>query len=265
MVLARRLAPRVGPRLDRAAGAVRPGRRGPGRRGRWPPCPGRWNAVDAEDVRRVCRAYLSPERVSMVVSGDKAVAGGGCCGRSARSRSVPSRPPPAGPATAALRLDAFPTRPFLVTRPPSRLHCTAFMTVSFRELRAQRLNDEVGTLHKQADLPVALVYPSPYHVGMSSLGYQTIYRELNALPGVSAERAFLPDDVAEARRRREPLCHLRVGPADRRVPGGRVLAGLRAGDRRPGRLPRPGGHPGAGQRAGAVARAPSRWSWWAAR
>jgi radical SAM superfamily enzyme YgiQ (UPF0313 family) len=85
------------------------------------------------------------------------------------------------------------------------------MPASFRELRAQRLSDEVGTLHKQADLPVALVYPSPYHVGMSSLGYQTIYRELNALPGVSAERAFLPDDAADARRRREPLATYESG------------------------------------------------------
>jgi radical SAM superfamily enzyme YgiQ (UPF0313 family) len=77
---------------------------------------------------------------------------------------------------------------------------------SFREIREQRLGDEVGTLHKQGDLGVALVYPSPYHVGMSSLGFQTIYRELNALPGVAAERAFLPDDVIEARRLRERLC-----------------------------------------------------------
>src|SRR3954454_23824982 len=76
---------------------------------------------------------------------------------------------------------------------------------TFRELRARRLADEVGTLHKQAELAVALVYPSPYHVGMSSLGFQTIYRELHALPGVSAERAFLPDDARSARRAREPL------------------------------------------------------------
>lgn len=75
----------------------------------------------------------------------------------------------------------------------------------FRDIRAQRLADETGTLHKQADLAVALVYPSPYHVGMSSLGFQTIYRELNALPGVAAERAFLPDDAREARRRGEGL------------------------------------------------------------
>src|SRR5262249_47588109 len=46
------------------------------------------------------------------------------------------------------------------------------------------------------------VYPSPYHVGMSSLGYQTIYRELNGRPDVSAERAFLPDDVESHRRTR---------------------------------------------------------------
>src|SRR6185369_13915580 len=41
---------------------------------------------------------------------------------------------------------------------------------------------------------------------MSSLGSQTIYRELNALPDVAAERAFLPDDAQAARRSREPLC-----------------------------------------------------------
>ena len=77
---------------------------------------------------------------------------------------------------------------------------------SFRAIREQRLSDEVGTLFKQAALPVALVYPSPYHVGMSSLGFQTIYRELHALPDVTAERAFLPDDVAAAKLTREALC-----------------------------------------------------------
>jgi radical SAM superfamily enzyme YgiQ (UPF0313 family) len=82
------------------------------------------------------------------------------------------------------------------------------MTVPFRDLRAARLADEVGTIHKQAELPFALCYPSPYAVGMSSLGFQTIYRGLNALPGVSAERAFLPDGAAAARaqnRIAEPL------------------------------------------------------------
>jgi radical SAM superfamily enzyme YgiQ (UPF0313 family) len=82
---------------------------------------------------------------------------------------------------------------------------------SFREIRGGRLADEVGTLHKQADFAVALCYPSPYHVGMSSLGFQTIYRELHALPGITAERAFLPDDLADARKRREPLCTYESG------------------------------------------------------
>ena len=48
----------------------------------------------------------------------------------------------------------------------------------------------------------ALVYPNGYAVGMSNLGFQTIYRHLNALPDVVCERVFLPDpeDVAELRR-----------------------------------------------------------------
>ena len=53
----------------------------------------------------------------------------------------------------------------------------------------------MGTLFKQARLNVAMCYPSPYHVGMSSLGYQTIYREVHAHPEATAERVFLPDDV----------------------------------------------------------------------
>jgi hypothetical protein len=75
----------------------------------------------------------------------------------------------------------------------------------FRQVRQQRLAAERGTLFKQGDLSIALVYPSPYHVGMSSLGFQTIYRELNALPGVAAERAFLPDDSRGSRGAGEAL------------------------------------------------------------
>ena len=40
------------------------------------------------------------------------------------------------------------------------------------------LAEEVGTLHKEAEYRVALVYPSPYRTGMSSLGYQEIYGTL---------------------------------------------------------------------------------------
>jgi len=76
---------------------------------------------------------------------------------------------------------------------------------SFEHIRAERLAAEVGTIHKQATHAIALCYPSPYAVGMSSLGFQTVYRLLNEMPDVSAERAFLPDETARARAAREPL------------------------------------------------------------
>ncbi|MGE0397155.1 MAG: radical SAM protein [Kofleriaceae bacterium] len=64
--------------------------------------------------------------------------------------------------------------------------------------RRALLADERGTIHKEAELRVALVYPSPYRTAMSSLGYQQIYRVLNDMPGVAADRAMLPDEGAPA-------------------------------------------------------------------
>ncbi len=43
-------------------------------------------------------------------------------------------------------------------------------------------------------LPIALVYPNTYHVGMSSLGYQTVYGLLNQRDEVVCERVFLSLD-----------------------------------------------------------------------
>ena len=40
---------------------------------------------------------------------------------------------------------------------------------------------------------VALVYPNTYKAGMSSLGFQTVYRLANEIETVSCERVFLPD------------------------------------------------------------------------
>jgi radical SAM superfamily enzyme YgiQ (UPF0313 family) len=71
-------------------------------------------------------------------------------------------------------------------------------------LRA-RLEREEGTLLREAGIRVALCYPSPYFVGMSSLGYQSIYGEINGRTDALAERAFLPDDVAEHERTGSPL------------------------------------------------------------
>lgn len=52
---------------------------------------------------------------------------------------------------------------------------------------------ERGTIHKQASARVALGYPAPYAVAASSLGFQTIYRQLNEAPGICCARFFAPD------------------------------------------------------------------------
>ena len=82
----------------------------------------------------------------------------------------------------------------------------------FHEARAlirARLDEEIGTIRREAPRRVALVYPSPYHVGMSSLGFQAIYGILNRVDGWAAERAFLPDDVEAWRSARAAARHLR--------------------------------------------------------
>jgi len=69
----------------------------------------------------------------------------------------------------------------------------------------ERLRSERGTIRKHAPERVALCYPSPYRAGMSSLGFQTIYREINARDERAAHRAFLPDDVPAQQRSRAPV------------------------------------------------------------
>lgn len=59
--------------------------------------------------------------------------------------------------------------------------------------RAQLLAEEQGAIRREAELRIALTYPSPYKAAMSSLGYQHIYRLLNEMPGIAADRAMLPD------------------------------------------------------------------------
>lgn len=54
---------------------------------------------------------------------------------------------------------------------------------------------------------VALVYPNTYYVGMSSLGFQTVYRIINERKDALAERVFLPDELERDayRKNRTPL------------------------------------------------------------
>jgi len=60
-----------------------------------------------------------------------------------------------------------------------------------REAR-QRLSREQGTIIKDwgGRLPIALIYPNSYYVGMSNLGVHTIYSLLNSYDDVVCERAF---------------------------------------------------------------------------
>ncbi len=53
-------------------------------------------------------------------------------------------------------------------------------------------------------MSIALVYPNSYAVGMSNLGFQTIYEHLNTIPDVVCERVFFPDpeDLEEQLRTR---------------------------------------------------------------
>lgn len=69
-------------------------------------------------------------------------------------------------------------------------------------MKAQDLRDraratlarEVGALPKPHGdrLRVALAFPNTYHIGMSNLGFQTVYRLFNEMDDVVCERVFLP-------------------------------------------------------------------------
>src|SRR5438046_3847423 len=67
---------------------------------------------------------------------------------------------------------------------------------------------EQGTVYRDwgGRVSIALVYPNTYAVGMSNLGFQTIYRHLNALPAVVCGVVFLPEaaELEEMRRTSTP-------------------------------------------------------------
>jgi radical SAM superfamily enzyme YgiQ (UPF0313 family) len=63
-----------------------------------------------------------------------------------------------------------------------------------RERARDLLSKEVGYVRKPhgGRLRVALAFPNTYFVGMSNLGFQTVYRLFNAEPDIVCERVFLP-------------------------------------------------------------------------
>jgi radical SAM family uncharacterized protein len=61
--------------------------------------------------------------------------------------------------------------------------------------RRRLLAEETGAIRKKrhAKTTIALVYPNTYHVGMSNLGFQSVYHLLNTLDDIVCERSFLPE------------------------------------------------------------------------
>ncbi len=86
------------------------------------------------------------------------------------------------------------------------------MIWQFKEKARRRLAEETGTVVKDwgGRVRIVLVFPNTYYVGMSNLGFQTIYWHLNQRPDIVCERAFFPDpeDLPEHERLRVPILSL---------------------------------------------------------
>lgn len=79
------------------------------------------------------------------------------------------------------------------------------------EKPARYLGGEMGSLVKpKAELRIALAFPDVYEVGMSHLGLKILYRVLNDLEGVAAERVYAPwpDRAAQMAAEAAPLATL---------------------------------------------------------
>ena len=81
-----------------------------------------------------------------------------------------------------------------------------------RERALEILSKEVGYVRKPHGhrLRVALAFPNSYWVGMSNLGFQTVYRLFNREDDIVCERFFLPPktELAELSAAKAPLLTL---------------------------------------------------------
>src|SRR5213594_1753736 len=81
-----------------------------------------------------------------------------------------------------------------------------------RERAQQTLSRETGYVRKPHGdrLRVAIAFPNTYWVGMSNLGFQTVYRLFNAQDDIVCERVFLPpkQELAELLASKTPLLTL---------------------------------------------------------
>ena len=104
---------------------------------------------------------------------------------------------------------------------------------SQRDAARDTLSREVGYVRKPHDgrLRVALAFPNTYFVGMSNLGFQTIYRLFNDQPDIVCERVFLPPKQELKQPGRVGRAHRvdRVADADSRLRRLRVFGLVRVG------------------------------------
>ena len=75
------------------------------------------------------------------------------------------------------------------------------------------LSEETGLVYNKPHglgLDIALAYPNTYYIGMSNLGFQSIYQLFNSYNGMACERVFVPDPDVEKEldRTRTPLLSL---------------------------------------------------------
>ena len=98
---------------------------------------------------------------------------------------------------------------------PARRRATG-RALGARARGRELLTKEVGYVRKPhgGRLRVALAFPNTYFVGMSNLGFQTVYALFNAEDGIVCERTFLPPkSELEALRTSIGAGHARVADA----------------------------------------------------
>ncbi len=85
-----------------------------------------------------------------------------------------------------------------MNRKPPRKSAVASQQAASKGSEKGPRTGEVGSIRKVRGtaVPVALVYPNTYTVGMGNLGFQYVYQVLNSHQTIAAERFFLPDPRA---------------------------------------------------------------------
>ena len=129
-----------------------------------------------------------------------------------------------------------------------------------REQAKALLAKEVGYVRKPhgGRLRVALAFPNTYFVGMSNLGFQTVYRLFNAEDGIVCERVFLPpkSEIAALQDVGRVARHARIADARPRLRHPGVLGVVRVGLHQRPHDAAAGRHPAARRRS---ARITIRW------